>query len=263
MLSPEDERIEQDALRKYSGETYAAPTITMAPSKGDPQDFAGRLLQLKLDLVREHLGDPLMDLCCGNGLHTFETALGRSSAVGVDFSEQFVAFAAAEARKREIGNVAFVCANARSMPLATGSIGGIYSFSALYTIPDLESVLREIARVLAPGGRAVLDLGNSQSLNGFVCRHYYSELARHTTVPLAQTLAMCARAGLTVREHRSFQLLPLWADRPRYLKPLLHPFWTRLLARRIRGRMLDEWMSGLPGLRRFAFRHLLVCEKAA
>lgn len=262
MLSPEDARIEQDAIRKYGGETYAAPTITIAPSKGDPQTYADRLLQLKLELVRDHLGDPLMDLCCGNGLHMFETVQGRTQVLGVDFSEQFLAFAAVEARNRGIGNVAFLCANARSMPIASDSIRGLYSFSALYTIPDLQSVLREIARVLQPGGRAVLDLGNSQSLNGFVCR-YYPELARHTTVPLAETLAMCARAGLTVREHRSFQILPLWADRPRYLALLLHPFWTRLMARRIRGRMLDEWVSSLPGLRRFAFRHLLVCEKTA
>jgi hypothetical protein len=54
----------------------------------------------------------------------------------------------------------------------------------------------------------------------------------------------------------------MWGDRPWWLKPLLHPVWTRLLAIRIKGRMLDEWISSLPLLRRFAFRHVLLCEKA-
>ncbi len=35
----------------------------------------------------------------------------------------------------------------------------------------------------------------------------------------------------------------------------------RLMSKRIRDKMLDEWVSSLPGLRSIAFRHLLVCRK--
>ena len=69
-------------------------------------------------------------------------------------------------------------------------------------------------------------------------------------------------AGLRVIRRRAFQLLPLWAGKPRWLWPLLHPFWKKLFSTRVGGKMLDEWFRGLPGARSFAFRHLLVCQRA-
>ena len=70
-----------------------------------------------------------------------------------------------------------------------------------------------------------------------------------------------AAAGFVEEERRCFQLLPLWAGRPAWLWPLLHPVWKSVLKRRLAGRMLDEWISSLPGLRAFAFRHVIVCRK--
>ena len=72
---------------------------------------------------------------------------------------------------------------------------------------------------------------------------------------------MLSQNGLSVIEHRAFQILPLWADRPGWLWPLLHPKWKKLMAHRVRGRMIDEWISNLPGLKSLAFRHIIVAEK--
>jgi len=33
------------------------------------------------------------------------------------------------------------------------------------------------------------------------------------------------------------------------------------MGHRIANRMIDEWISNLPGLKHFAFRHLIVAEK--
>jgi len=62
-------------------------------------------------------------------------------------------------------------------------------------------------------------------------------------------------------ERRCFQILPLWAGLPKHLWFLLHPRWERIMRRRIAGRMLDEWVSSLPVVRQFAFRHVLVVRK--
>lgn len=79
--------------------------------------------------------------------------------------------------------------------------------------------------------------------------------------PVFEIQRLCYLNGLKIVEHRAFQLLPLWAGKPRWLWPLLHPVWKRLMSKRLAGRMLDEWISGKPLFRRFAFRQLLVCEK--
>jgi hypothetical protein len=55
--------------------------------------------------------------------------------------------------------------------------------------------------------------------------------------------------------------LPLWASKPIWLWPLLRPGWKKIMKKRVRGRMIDEWISGSRLFRRFAFRHLLVVER--
>jgi hypothetical protein len=69
------------------------------------------------------------------------------------------------------------------------------------------------------------------------------------------------QAGLVIADHRAFQILPMWSDRPKWLKPLLWPGWAHLMQKKIGPKMLDEWISNLPGLKLLAFRHIFVCEK--
>ncbi|HEY8176698.1 MAG TPA: class I SAM-dependent methyltransferase [Gemmatimonadaceae bacterium] len=260
------EQVEAENRRKYSGEAYDARTICR-PASGDGDDYASRMLRLKLEMVaRECPGDVLVDLCCGAGEHLESTSRGRALAVGVDFSVPFLRHAEERRRSREEeeqegGTIAFVCGNARSIPLADDSADALYSLSSLYYMPKLDEIIGEIARVLRPGGRCVLDLGGKPSLNSIVCAAY-PELAVSCHVPVGEMLDACRSHGLEVIEHRRFQLLPMWGDRPWWLKPVLQPSWTRLLAIRVAGRMIDEWVSSLPIVRRFVFRHVLLCEKA-
>jgi hypothetical protein len=69
------------------------------------------------------------------------------------------------------------------------------------------------------------------------------------------------KSKLRIVEHRAFQLLPLWGDRPRWLYPILAPFWNRLMRKRVRGKMIDEHISNISFLKLLAFRHIFVCEK--
>jgi ubiquinone/menaquinone biosynthesis C-methylase UbiE len=229
------------------------------------QDYADRLLAEKVRMVRRHRRQGvLVDLCCATGEHLFAIAEPGEQAIGVDFSSLYVA----EARRRRnalFGELEceFVCGDARELPFPSNSVTTLYSFSSLYAIPNVRDVVVEIARVLRPGGFCVLDFGNSISLNRIAVRFGYPELPPIFPLALSEILAACRLNGLEIVEHRSFQLLPLWASKPRWLMPLLHPMWARLLSRRVGSRMLDEWVSSVPLLRRLAFRHLLACTKVA
>jgi hypothetical protein len=68
-------------------------------------------------------------------------------------------------------------------------------------------------------------------------------------------------AGFAIIEHRAFQILPLWGDRPKWLGPLLRPQCKWILQKQVRGKMLDEWISNLPVIKHLAFRHIFVSEK--
>jgi SAM-dependent methyltransferase len=260
---PARQQVEEDRQARAlfeSDRVYDPRTICGAPDEDSP-DFATRLLNRKLDIVRRHYrGGLVLDLCCATGSHLFHLAPLIERGIGIDFSTVYAGEAQQQARVRGHGHLSFVCGNARHLPLASGSVALLYSLSALYVIPQVEDVFAEVARVLRPGGRCVLDLGNRWSLNA-ICTRAYPEIATTFYIGVGEMKRLCRQNGLRIVEHRAFQLLPLWADRPRWLYPLLHPGWKRLMSRRLGDRMLDEWISTLPLLERVAFRHLLVCER--
>lgn len=251
-----------DVRRIYeAGNIYATNTICRKAQAG-AAEYADELLADKLETVRRNLRPGLVvDLCCATGDHLFDICGETRDGIGLDFSVPYIARAASVVQERGALNVRFAVADATQLPLKTGSAGTLYSLSSLYQVPHIEKVFAEVGRVLIPGGIAILDLGNSQSLNA-VCVRAYPELPPMTAIPVVAMRELCRRNHLIVREHRTFQILPLWAGRPKWLWPLLHPIWKTIMKRRIRGRMLDEWVSSFWLFRRFAFRHLLVIERA-
>lgn len=253
---------ETEALikRNYASGALYAPSRICAKIDSGSSAYVQVLLDAKIGVVRDRYRDGVvLDLCCATGEHLLSLAPSIERGIGLDFAERYLRDARADERG---ANLAFVCGDAKRLPIDACSVALVYSFSSLYAIPDVGKVLAEIARVLRPGGVAVLDLGNSRSLNAYCLRRGYAHWPPIFPIPVADMLRLCADSGLRPVQHRCFQLLPLWAGQPRWLLPLLHPAWTRLLQRRAGGKMLDEWLSSLPGLRQFAFRHLLVCERA-
>lgn len=257
--TPQDEADRQVAATRAAfegGKLYPTATICATAAKESPE-YVERLLFDKLDTIRRHnKGGLLVDLCCATAEHIPEVRQHNQQAIGIDFSIPYLKQA-----KDKYPEVAFLASDARKLPIADGSVDMLYSLSALYVIPNIDQVVGEISRVLRPKGRCVLDLGNSNSINSYCVRNHYPEWIDSYHVPVSEMVRLCKGNGLNIIEHRAFQLLPLWAGRPRWLWPLLHPVWKRLMSKRLAGRMLDEWISGNRLLRRFAFRQLLVCEK--
>ena len=216
----------------------------------------------KLALVTQHYrGGPVLDLCCATGRCLLALAPRIDRGFGLDFSFRYVKAAANYGSHKGVKNLAFVQGDATSIPFKSGQFTMLYCFSSLYAMPRVEPAIAEMSRVLRCGGIAVLDFGNRLSLNAY-CSRFYTDWPPIFPIPVREMKSLLTDAGLRIVEHRSFQILPLWAARPDWLKQtLLHPSWKRLMSKRIRDKMLDEWVSSLPGLRSIAFRHLLVCRK--
>jgi SAM-dependent methyltransferase len=101
-------------------------------------------------------GATLVDLACGRGGYGLEIA-DRTGArlIGVDFSAEAVRQATEQARRR--GAVAeFRVGDLASTGLAAGAADGVLCVDAIQFAPAPEAAYREIRRILAPGGRAVL-----------------------------------------------------------------------------------------------------------
>ncbi|MGB4137240.1 MAG: class I SAM-dependent methyltransferase [Microbacterium sp.] len=91
----------------------------------------------------------LLDAGCGPGQWTGLLHDGHRDAQGVDLSAEFIA-----AARRRHPCLAFEIASFRRLPFPDASFGGVLAwYSLIHTPPaDLPEVLRELARVLTPGG---------------------------------------------------------------------------------------------------------------
>ena len=97
-------------------------------------------------------GARVLEVGCGGGQGARWAAARGATAVGVDTSLGMLTSVGAAAR----GGPALVQADARALPLPDGWADAVFSaYGALPFVADVATVLAEVARVLAPGGRWV------------------------------------------------------------------------------------------------------------
>lgn len=118
----------------------------------------------------------VLDLACGSGPFALAWAERGATVLGVDFDRDLLA--AARARWRAArpaapsGEPAWVAGDAGRLPLADRAVDLVFCNSLFEHVPDWRRVLAETARVLRPGGIAVVYTTNracplQQEVNGF------------------------------------------------------------------------------------------------
>ena len=111
------------------------------------------------DVAAPASGASILDVCCGTGDLTFELA-GRVSpggnVVGCDFSEPMLDLAREKARRRGVDAARFEWADALSLPYDEGRFDTVTVGFGLRNFADWDKGLREMARVLKPGGQLVI-----------------------------------------------------------------------------------------------------------
>ena len=104
-------------------------------------------------------GDAVLDVCCGTGDLAFELA-GRVApgghVVGCDFSEPMLDLAREKAAARGAGTARFEWADALQLPYDEGRFDAVTVGFGVRNFADRDRGLREMARVLKPGGRLVI-----------------------------------------------------------------------------------------------------------
>ncbi len=93
----------------------------------------------------------ILDLGCGTGMFFDELSKHAELLVGVDASAEMLRMA--NVRR---GKAALALADADQLPFADGSFDAVVSVTLLQNMPDPAATVREVARVLRPGGRAIL-----------------------------------------------------------------------------------------------------------
>lgn len=105
-------------------------------------------------------GEKALDLCCGTGDVAFALVREGAEVLGVDFSGPMLAVAKQRQERDAVDKVEFVRGDALHLPAADSSVDILTISYGLRNLADFEGGLREMLRVLKPGGRLlVLDFG--------------------------------------------------------------------------------------------------------
>ena len=106
----------------------------------------------------------VLEIGCGLGTDGAQFALAGANYTGIDLTEASVELAR---KKFQLSGLPgeFQVADAEKLDFADDSFDLIYSHGVLHHTPDTEKSVREIHRVLKPGGRAVVMLYHRGSYN--------------------------------------------------------------------------------------------------
>jgi SAM-dependent methyltransferase len=173
-----------------------------------------------VDAASARSSDQAIDLGAGAGHAALALAPHVETVTAIDPTPEMLAVAARLAAERTITNVTFVEARAEALPFPDETFDVAISRFSIHHWPDPAGALREVARVLRPGGRVVLvdlvapeDAGLDTFLNAV-------ELLRDPTHGRTQRAsdwrAVVAAAGLAgdiVREWRFRHATEDWLGR--------------------------------------------------
>jgi demethylmenaquinone methyltransferase / 2-methoxy-6-polyprenyl-1,4-benzoquinol methylase len=138
-------------------------------------DFVNRVISLGLDqrwrrrtVAALHLGDKprVLDLATGTGDLAIAIARARPGAtvIGLDPSTEMLARAGAKVARRGLTQIELVVGDAQALPYADCEMDAATIAFGIRNVPDRAAALREMARVVRPGGRiAILELGEPRS----------------------------------------------------------------------------------------------------
>lgn len=136
-------RIRQEAHRLYSEETEPLATWL-------------------LPLLAPAAGQLLLDVGCGPGMYHAELARMGVQVIGLDASYGMLV----KARQRTAGfrtQTLAVQADAQYLPAPADCCDRLMANHMLYHVPDQLTALREMRRVLKPGGRAIITTNMADS----------------------------------------------------------------------------------------------------
>lgn len=115
-----------------------------------------------------------LDVCCGTGDWSIALAeaVGPNGTVkGLDFSKNMLCVGEEKIKQLELNNVELIHGNAMELPFEDNTFDYVTIGFGLRNVPDYLTVLKEMRRVVKPGGKVVC-LETSQP-NIFIYRQLY------------------------------------------------------------------------------------------
>ncbi len=136
----------------------AAATYDAAADHFDdaPLGFWERIGKRTIDRLSVATGAKILDVGCGTGasaLPAAEAVGAKGSVIGVDLSARLLERAHNKAKGRGINNIEFRVADMTALGYPDGHFDAVISVFSIFFVPDMEGLVRELWRMVRPGGK--------------------------------------------------------------------------------------------------------------
>jgi SAM-dependent methyltransferase len=168
------------------------------------------MLTVRYETLRLSNGETLLDLGCGAGRHTFEAMKRGARVVAADLDgaalKDVKAWAEAMIETEDLpegAGASPINADALSLPFADGSFDRIIVSEVFEHVPLDEAGMREVRRVLKPGGIAAVTVPRwwPEVVMWILSREYHSNEGGHVRIyRRRQLIRRLRRSGLVAFE---------------------------------------------------------------
>lgn len=225
--------------------------------------------------ILHHLGDvvgkSLLDLGCGAGENSVYFAQRGAHCVASDYSPGMVDVALKLAAQHGVSIEGQVI-NAMEIDYPDNSFDIVYAANLLHHIPEPMVTIREIHRVLKPGGKMCFwdPLRHNPVIN--VYRRIATEVRTEDETPLDIGIIKQVEAIFSQTQADTFWIATLWIFLQFYLIERVNPneerYWKKIILEASRLRptyrrleKLDRALKKLPGMKRMAWNVAVVATK--
>ncbi len=193
----------QHALELFEGLPRAYDRMGAVLSFGqDP-----RWRRALIDAIDPRPGQRILDVATGTGMVAFGLARRGATVVGLDQSAQMLNAARERLAAEPADNLTFIQGEAEHLPFADGEFDALTFTYLLRYVDDRDATMRELARVVRPGGRI-----------GMV------EFGVPASAPLRAAWRVHTRIGLPLLGRA---VSPAWIEVGRFLGPNIEEFQGR------------------------------------
>ncbi|GAB4366527.1 MAG: hypothetical protein Kow00121_03990 [Elainellaceae cyanobacterium] len=225
--------------------------------------------------ILKHLGDVrgkyLLDLGCGAGENSVYFASRGARCVASDYSPGMVEVALKLAERNQVAVEGRVI-NAMAIDIPDNTFDIVYASNLLHHIPNPKLTIREMHRVLKPGGVACFwdPLKHNPVIN--VYRRMATEVRTEDETPLDINIVNFVQSLFSQTTYDTFWIATLWIFLQFYLIEKVNPnkerYWKKIIIEQERLapeylalEKLDFFLKKLPLMKRFAWNLAVVARK--